>query len=231
MASSIWTAIDQDDSARIHALFAQGGLDPGQTAIFSGQTLLEYAFDNGKKKAFEALLDCGADPDMFLVSREKKDQTITFWAAGMADSYWLKEVLAHHANPNLWTKTHPNNSGTPLAMPYGYSGSPKSDENAILLIDAGAHLNERIGGLEFPLSLYAMHDGWKVVLYLLEKGADPHVGPEANVFITRLKDPGDYWSKQPDFIAVQKKLEAMNLDISKATWNGKTWDIPKLREN
>ena len=229
ITDDVWTAIDNDASVQIHR-FAKDGLDLRQTAMLSGQTLLEYAFEHRKKIAFKALLDCGFDPDMFLVSRKGRNQTITFRCAGIADSYWLKEVLAHNADPNLWTKTHPRNSATPLRMPFGYSESPRSEENAILLIDAGARLNVLIGTNQNPLSLHAMHNAWGVVLHLLEKGADPHIGPQYNVFFTNLKEPGDYWSEQPEFIAVQKKLEEMNLDVAKATWNGKSWDVPKLRD-
>jgi ankyrin repeat protein len=188
-------------------------------------TPLQYALEQRKKYAFKALLESGANPDYFLKSK----QTVTFECALLHDSYWLREVLNHGADPNLWTKTHRNNSATPLAATFCYNtGSPRSVENALLLINAGARLNDTITLRENPLTIFAMHDGWKVVLYLLEKGADPHVGPEANVFFTHLQNPGDYLSKDPDFQAVQAKLVEMNLDVLKAKWNGNTWDIPKL---
>ena len=223
--SSIWTAIDRDDESAIKSI-AKQGQELNAVGLFTRKTPLEYALENRKKEAFRALLECGADPDFFLLSK----QTVTFYCALLDDSYWLKQVLAHGADPNLWTRTHHNNSATPLAATFYFSSeSPQSVENAKLLIDAGADLNLTIVRNQNPLSVFAMYGGWKVVLYLLEKGADPHIGPQANVFVTHLQKPSDHLSKDPDFRAVADKLEEMNLDIANAKWNGKTWDIPKLR--
>ena len=222
--SSIWTAIDQDDATAI-AKIVKNGIDLNKVGLFTRQTPLEYALAKGKKDAFKALLEGGADPDFFLLSK----QTVTFHCALRDDSYWLKQVLAHGADPNLWTRTHRNNAGTPLDATFGYNESPKSVENAKLLIDAGVELDSIISGRQNPLSLFAMNSGWKVVLYLLEKGADPHIGPEANVFFTHLQNPGNFLAKDPDFQAVEAKLVEMNLDVSKAKWNGTKWDIPNLR--
>ena len=223
--SSIWTAIDRDDESAIKSIAKQGE-KLNSVGLFTRKTPLEYALENRKKEAFRALLECGADPDFFLLSK----QTVTFHCALLDDSYWLRQVLAHGADPNLWTRTHINNSATPLGATFCYNtGSPRSVENAKLLIDAGADLNLTITGFENPLSVFAMYGGWKVVLYLLEKGADPHIGPQANVFVTHLQKPSDHLSKDPDFRAVADKLVEMNLDIANAKWNGKTWDIPKLR--
>ena len=224
-SKDIWKAIDDDDAEAIRGA-GDSKSSVNKVGTFNRKTPLQYALEKRKKYAFRALLESGADPDFFLTS----NQTVTFECALLEDSYWLKQVLAHGADPNLWTKTHRNNSATPLAATFCYNtGSPRSVENAILLIDAGANLNSTITLRENPLTTFAMFDGWKVVLYLLEKGADPHIGPEANVFFTHLQNPGDYLSKDLDFQAVHAKLEEMNLDVSKAKWNGKTWDIPKLR--
>ena len=221
----IWKAIEQDDATAIKELYNRGE-KLNEVGMITKKTPLQYALEKRKKVAFKALLEFGADADFFLPSK----QTVTFECALLEDSYWLREVLKNGADPNLWTRTHRNNAATPLAATFCFTtGSPKSVENAKLLIDAGANLNQNIFGAENPLSVFAMFGGWKVVLYLLEKGADPHIGPEANLFVTRLKNPGDYWSKDPDFLAVAAKLDAMNLDVSKAKWNGKTWDIPPLR--
>ena len=223
--SSIWTAIDRDDESAIKSI-AKQGQELNAVGLFTRKTPLEYALENRKKEAFRALLECGADPDFFLPNK----QTVTFYCALLEDSYWLKQVLAHGADPNLWTRTHRNNAATPLAATFYFSSeSPRSVENAKLLIDAGADLNLTITGFENPISVFAMYGGWKVVLYLLEKGADPQIGPQANVFVTHLQKPSDHLSKDPDFRAVADKLEEMNLDIANAKWNGKTWDIPKLR--
>lgn len=223
--SSIWTAIDQDDAAAI-AKIVKNGMDLNKVGLFTRQTPLEYALEKRKKEAFKALLEGGADPDFFLLSK----QTVTFHCALRDNSYWLKQVLAHGADPNLWTRTHRNNSATPLAATFCFNtGSPRSTENAKLIVDAGAKLNNPVSGLDNPLSLFAMKSGWKVVLYLLEKGADPHIGPEANVFFTHLQNPGAFLSKDLDFQAVEAKLVEMNLDVSKAKWDGTKWDIPKLR--
>ncbi len=224
-SKDVWNAIDSDDAEAIRTIRNPKN-ELNKIGYLNRKTPLEVAMEKGKKYAFRALLDCGADPDLFLLS----NQTVTFKCALQEDSYWLREALNHGADPNLWTKTHRNNSATPLAATFCFNtGSPRSVENAKLLIDAHADLNKSIVGLENPLSLFAMKSGWKVVLYLLEKGADPHIGPEVNVFFTHLKNPGDYRSKDPDFQAVQAKLDEMNLDVANAKWNGKTWDIPKLR--
>ncbi|MCY2984882.1 MAG: hypothetical protein NTY15_14765 [Planctomycetota bacterium] len=224
-SKDVWSAIDCDEVESIMSI-----RDPkrelNKIGFLSRKTPLEYALEKRKKYAFRALLECGADPDFFLANK----QTVTFRCALLSEDYWLREVIIHGADPNLWTKTHRNNSATPLAATFCFNtGSPRSVENAKFLIDANADLNNVIVDKENPLSLFAMKSGWKVVLYLLEKGADPHIGPEANVFVTHLKNPGDYRLKDPDFQAVQAKLDEMNLDVANAKWNGKTWDIPKLR--
>ena len=224
-SNDLWTAIDKDDAEAIRGIRDAKSI-LNKAGLLNQKTPLQYALEQRKKYAFNALLESGADPDFFLKSK----QTVTFQCALLHDSYWLRAVLNHGADPNLWTKTHRNNSATPLAATFCYNtGSPRSVENALLLINAGARLNDTITLRENPLTIFAMHDGWKVVLYLLEKGADPHIGPEANVFFTHLQNPGDYLSKDPDFQAVQAKLVEMNLDVSRAKYNGKTWDIPKLR--
>lgn len=223
--SSIWKAIDQDDATAI-AKIVKNGMDLNRVGLFTRQTPLEYALEKRKKDAFKALLEGGADPDFFLLNK----QTVTFHCALRDESYWLKQVLAHGADPNLWTRTHRNNAATPLAATFCFNtSSPRSVENAKLLIDAGADVDMRITGLENSLAVFAMFNGWKVVLYLLEKGADPHIGPEANVFFTHLQNPGNFLAKDPDFQAVEAKLVEMNLDVSKAKWNGTKWDIPNLR--
>ncbi|XZE20919.1 ankyrin repeat domain-containing protein [Pirellulaceae bacterium SH449] len=161
---TIWSAIDDDDGRAIES----GTFDHelSKMGFWNRKTPLQYAFENGKRDAFRALLQQGADPDQFLSNK----QTVTFLSASEPDSYWLKLVLAHGADPNLWTKTHRNNAGTPLAATFAYSDSPRSVENAIMLIDAGVHLNDTINHDAPPLMLFAMKTGWKVVLYLLEKG-------------------------------------------------------------
>jgi ankyrin repeat protein len=185
------------------------------------QTPLEYAFSLKNKEAYLALLEYGADPDQFLHDQ----QTVTFRAAGNDDSYWLAKALDHGASPDLMTKTHSNNRGTPLEIAI----YEKHLKNIELLVEAGADLNQplRPPPMNFTaLDQAASGELWETALLLVKKGADPHRCCEGSVFMFRLKTPDKYHLELKSFQELSDYLVSQKLDLTKAEWNGKSWDIP-----
>jgi ankyrin repeat protein len=188
------------------------------------KTPLEYAYSQKCKEAYLALLEYGADPNQFLADQ----QTITFIVAMDEDSYWLSKALEHGGSPDLITKAQHRIRGTPLQI----SLHLQINENARLLIDAGADLNQPIrpAPMNFTaLDIAASKRNWDMAKYLLQKGADPHRCCESSVFMFRLKNPDVLEFNSQSFADIVAILESQRMDISKSVWNDQTWEIPGTR--
>lgn len=128
-----------------------------------GMTAVLWAMSRRSKKGVAWLLEHGADPNVVLTL----DGTSAISLAAMQeDSWFLKEVLAHGGNVDL---KNPLNGHTPLldAMAGGL------DDNARLLIGAGANMDTFDNLGLTPLIEAALTQRYELVYDMLVAGADP----------------------------------------------------------
>lgn len=76
---SIWRAVESENTERIREYAANGGnLD--KSSLLRGRTLLFHALTLSMRKSYEALLDCGANPETIYCS-----QCVIYYAAAKPD--------------------------------------------------------------------------------------------------------------------------------------------------
>lgn len=159
----IWDAVDRGDSTAIK-MFADSGGDLDVRSL-NGSTPLWAALTEKNRDSYEALLKYGADPNVIMSGK----RVVTHWAALEEDPWWLRLALEHGADPNLVNVgTGRPSEGTPLK-----AAISKSNLDSVkLLVEHGADVDapDRFGC--YPLAMAADQNDFKIVLYLLEAGAD-----------------------------------------------------------
>ena len=160
------------------------GADPNATTDM-GETALMSCAGTGSAAALEALFEHGASN---VDAREKSHgQTALMWAAAQENPEAVRVLLEHGADVHAHSATHllpvnlgdgdpfeqfvmqPQRGSTPLLM----AARNGRIENARLLLDAGADVNEQMPTGESALVLASFSDQGKFAAYLLERGADP----------------------------------------------------------
>ena len=160
------------------------GADP-DAATAMGETALMSCARTGSAAALEALFEHGASN---VNAREKSHgQTALMWAAAQQNPEAVRVLLAHGADVHARSATHllpvnlgdgdpfeqsvmqPQRGSTALLM----AARNGRVENAGLLLDAGADVNEQMPTGESALVLASFSDQGKFAAYLLERGADP----------------------------------------------------------
>jgi len=160
----IWKAVERNDIPAIRKYGAAGG--DVNILGWDGSTPLWTALEGEKRYSYEALLDCGADPNIILRGK----RVVTHWAAMEEDPWWLRLALEHGADPNLVNVGHGSPlEGPPLRAAIGLRGTL---ENVKLLVEHGADINKPYPDGCYPLSSALVQNKWEVVLYLLDRGAD-----------------------------------------------------------
>jgi uncharacterized protein len=217
---NIFDAVENNDPKNI-TLFAKSGGDLN-VKNFKGYTPLWIALSEKKKASYEALLKNGADPNV-IMSRKR---VVTHWAAlNNEDSRWLKLALENGADPNLINVGNGRTSdGTPLEYAITSSNireNPVAAENVKLLVEHGAKINNPERNFTHPLSLAAGQNDFKIVLYLLEQGADynrSEYGGQKFLSVIRyaigMKEDFLIKERRDDLDAVIKWMEAHNIDIT-----------------
>lgn len=166
----IWEAVQRGDSTAIQTFAASG--DDLNVRNWGGSTPLWVALTEKHRESYEALLKYGADPNVIMSGK----RVVTHWAAVEEDSWWLRLALEHGADPNLVNVGQGQPSeGTPLkfAIAEGSLGKVKLLENIKLLVEHGADVDKPDRYNCYPLAqAAAAQNDFKVVLYLLEVGAD-----------------------------------------------------------
>ena len=161
------------------------GADPNATTEM-GETALMSCAGTGSAAALEALFEHGASN---VDAREKSHgQTALMWAAAQENPEAVRVLLAHGADVHARSATHllpvnlgdgdpfeqfvmqPQRGSTPLLM----AARNGRIENARLLLDAGADVNEQMPTGESALVLASFSDQGSFAAYLLERGADPN---------------------------------------------------------
>jgi hypothetical protein len=168
-------AITANDSAHIRAL-VKSGVNPNGYGK-QGVTPLVFAFGRGKKKAFEALLDCGADPNMPITATDASplilDQSAMAFIAGAPDNDYLLMLLNHGGDPN--TK---NNDNEPITKQMIFM-SPPNLEGMRILLDRGADINATDSSGSTLLIVFGELRDFEQVYYLLQRGADYRIKDKA----------------------------------------------------
>ena len=160
------------------------GADPNATTGM-GETALMSCAGTGSAAALEALFEHGASN--VDATEKSHGQTALMWAAAQENPEAVRVLLEHGADVHARSATHllpvnlgdgdpfeqfvmqPQRGSTPLLM----AARNGRIENARLLLDAGADVNEQMPTGESALVLASFSDQGKFAAYLLERGADP----------------------------------------------------------
>ncbi len=161
------------------------GADPNATTEM-GETALMSCAGTGSAAALEALFEHGASN--VNASEKSHGQTALMWAAAQENPEAVRVLLEHGADVHARSATHllpvnlgdgdpfeqfvmqPQRGSTPLLM----AARNGRIENARLLLDAGADVNEQMPTGESALVLASFSDQGRFAAYLLERGADPN---------------------------------------------------------
>jgi uncharacterized protein len=182
----LWTASQNGSSAMVAKLLAAGA-NP-DLALLAGETPLMVASRSGHRAVVEQLLAKGAGVN----AHGARSQTALMWAASQKHSDVVKVLLTHGAAVTAKSDSWSEMMAVP---PHGYPGYnrmiPHGGETALLfaarsgdlestglLVEAGANVNDADAWGVSATSL-AAHSGFTdVVIFLLQKGADPNLaGP------------------------------------------------------
>lgn len=159
-AADLARAVAAGDAAAAKQAVAAGANPDAVDA--DGLPLLQWAMKRGDRRAFDLLLDLGADP----ARGAKQGQTAVGLAAMGQQDTWLVALLDRGASPDT-----PNtvNGSTPLtdALRTG------NLDHVRLLLDRGADIEARNRSGHTPLIAAAGVNDADAVLLLLEAGADP----------------------------------------------------------
>ncbi|PWU11874.1 MAG: hypothetical protein C5B51_01890 [Terriglobia bacterium] len=181
-ATPLWAASQNGSVAMIRKLL-DAGANPN-AALLAGETPLMVAARGGYPEVCELLLAKGAD----LNTHGPRGQTAVMWAVAQKHPETVKLLLSHHPDLNLrsevWTEVMavPPHGYLPYnkAIPHGgetailFAARAGDLESAKLLAAAGANVNDA-DAWGVSATVLAAHSGFTdLVLFLLEKGADPN---------------------------------------------------------
>jgi ankyrin repeat protein len=185
-ATPLWTASENGSEPMVKRLL-EAGANPN-AGLLSGETPLMVAARSGNPAVLELLIAKGAN----LNSRGTRGQTALMWAISQKHPDAVKLLLAHgvdlKATSEVWTEMM-------AVPPHGYLGYnkmiPHGGDTALmfaarsgdltsvkLLVEAGANVNDA-DAWGVSATTLAAHSGFTdVVVFLLDKGADPNAeGP------------------------------------------------------
>lgn len=155
-------AAEAGDIDKINHL-VNSGTDVNSKGRFGVTPLLRVA-QKKNKEGYAALLALGADPNIL----DQNGFAAMNIAAEDEDSFWLREALAHGGKPNL---ENVGNRHFPGQTPLFFAIWKSRDENASLLINAGADVNHESEKSGRPVDL-AMGQSYRIVFLLLDAGAE-----------------------------------------------------------
>jgi ankyrin repeat protein len=181
-ATPLWLASQNGSSAMVRSLLA-GGANPN-LALLSGETPLMVASRGGFSEVASQLLAKGANSN----AHGTRGQTALMWAVSQHHPEVVKVLLANkadiHAKSEVWSEVMaiPPHGYLPYNknIPHGgetalmFAARVGDLESAQLLLSAGANANDADAWGVTAVTL-AAHSGFTdLVLYLLDKGADPN---------------------------------------------------------
>ncbi len=183
-------AIEQNDLAEMERLVEAGANVNAQGK--DGMSLLLWALPDDKLERFEILLEAGADPNVLTQSdfgtngkaleplaragiavfgvRCQAGCSVTHFACSMANTSYLRAVLAHGGSAKLLAK-HEHYSESPLGIVLDDT-VPYRRERVEMLLAAGANPNFRGEYGRYPVEEAIQLRDYRLVLMLLEAGAN-----------------------------------------------------------
>ena len=171
-------------SATVVETLLEGGADPN-AATTMGETALMTCSRTGSAAAVAVLLDHGAGVN---AREESHGQTALMWAAAQANPEVVRVLLGHGADVRARSDIHllpvslgdgnafersvlePQRGSTPLL----FAARHGRIENARLLFDAGADVNEMSPNGQSALVMASFGGQGKFAAFLLENGANPN---------------------------------------------------------
>jgi len=159
-------AISNNNTNEMQDLVTKYSLDVNHRDSVYGITLLEWALDNYKKKAFKKLLDMGANPNF----RDSISHIpVILQASKLQDIDYLQYCLDHKGNPNI-TSVIDTTNGDSYTTPLSAATNGRA-ENINLLVKYGADVNYSPDNF-VPLTSALVLD-LTSALTLLKHGVDP----------------------------------------------------------
>ena len=186
-SAALENAVDSGNIAEIQTLL-DNGIDVNLKGR-GGMTFLALALLHSKQKAFDYLLEKGANPN---VQMEENGFSAISLAAMNSDPSYLRVILKYHGDPNL---VNSKREQTPI---YEAIAQLRS-KNVDLLIASGANLNFRDRWGMTPLIAAATINQYDMVYSMLMAKADPSIpfiGGQTILSVMRRQSPPIAGSEQ-----------------------------------
>lgn len=231
-------AIEANDAHAVNDMIS-AGVDVNAVGIGNATPLL-WALPPDRSRAFQALLEAGADPNVKLTSDVgtkgflKSGDTVTLLTTRRGTVTQLRQVMEHGGDPQAVDAKF----GDSLIHAVIKAGGPDRKEKIAILIEHGAPLNS-FSNLEVtPVMLAVTWGGqYDVALQLLEAGADYRVyKPKSNSKLVhkvvteegRLRQNGP--AQKQDYEKLKAWLEVHGESLDAAREDERRWSEWPERE-